>query len=272
MQEFKERFIADALELLAKLEKSLLMLEVKPDNILIVEEIFRGLHSLKGASGMYGFDRIGHLMHLIENVYDDIRDGVLKVDTEIVNLSLDVVDFTNNVLKLGEDVSDSSKVEFDKIEKQINDYLGEVGEVEKEEEKTIIGDKDSDKTYYVSFTLDEAFETRGIQLDSIFRELDELGSIISIPIKNEGKSLNTWEVFIVSKSPLSDIEDVFIFMMDIATIELLANENLFQNMSEVESPTNPRISVFIRFVWGALSKHIQKPVSTQIKKWSPNKS
>jgi len=228
MQEFKDRFIVDALELLAKLEKSLLMLEVKPDNILIVEEIFRGLHSLKGASGMYGFNKIGQLMHLIENVYEEIRDGKLKVDIEIVNLSLEVVDFTNNVLKLGEDVSDSSIAEYEKIKGQITDYLGQFDEAENE----IVDefhDNDSDKTFYVSFTLDEGFEKRGIQLDSIFRELDELGSIVSIPIKKEDDSLEAWEVFIVSKSPLSDIEDVFIFMMDIVTIELLANENLFLN-------------------------------------------
>jgi two-component system chemotaxis sensor kinase CheA len=229
MQEFKDRFIADALELLAKIEKSLLMLEVKPDNILIVEEIFRGLHSLKGASGMYGFNKIGKLMHLIENVYDDIRDGKLKVDTEIVNLSLDVVDFTNNVLRLGEDVSDSTVAEFEKIEGYISNYLGQNDHKIEEEEPVIVEEQDSEKTYYVNFTLDEAFETRGIQLDSIFKELDELGSAISIPLKKEDGKPESWEIFIVSKSSAEDIEDVFIFMMDITSIELLANENLFKN-------------------------------------------
>ncbi|NJO89038.1 MAG: hypothetical protein HC831_08845 [Chloroflexia bacterium] len=229
MQEFKDRFIADALELLAKIEKSLLMLEVRPDNILIVEEIFRGLHSLKGASGMYGFNKIGKLMHLIENVYDDVRDGKLKVDTEIVNLSLDVVDFTNNVLRLGEDVSDSTIAEFDKIEGHISNYLSQNETLEGDDNQVIVEDQNSEKTYYVNFTLDEAFETRGIQLDSIFKELDELGSVISIPLKKEGGKHEEWEIFIVSKSSTEEIEDVFIFMMDIANIELLANENLFKN-------------------------------------------
>ncbi len=229
MQEFKDRFIADALELLAKIEKSLLMLEVKPDNILIIEEIFRGLHSLKGASGMYGFNKIGKLMHLIENVYDDIRDGKLKVDTEIVNLSLDVVDFTNNVLRLGEDVSDSTIAEFDKIEGHISNYLSQNDSSVEEDEQVIVEDQNSEKTFYVNFTMDEAFETRGIQLDSIFKELDELGSVISIPLKKEDDKPESWEIFIVSKSSAEDIEDVFIFMVDITNIELLANENLFKN-------------------------------------------
>ena len=229
MQEFKERFIADALELLANLEKSLLTLEVSPDNIEIVEEIFRGLHSLKGASGMYGFNKIGQLMHLIENLYDDIRDGKLKVDTELVNLSLDVVDFTNNILKLGSDVSDSSIAEFEKIEKQISNYLGDSGKVNKNTNVKIVEKPDSDKTYYVSFTLGANFDTRGIQLDSIFKELDELGNIISIPIKKGENESESWEVFIVTKSSLEDVEDVFIFMIDLVNIELLANENLFKN-------------------------------------------
>jgi len=229
MNEFKDRFIADALDLLEKLEKSLLMLEVKPDNILIVEEIFRGLHSLKGASGMYGFNKIGHLMHLIENVYDLIREGKLKVNTEIVDLTLVVVDFTNNVLKLGDDVSDSSVSEFEKIEKQITNYLDYDEVADNKEVTKADGNEDTYKTYHVTFTFDEGFETRGIKLDSIFKELDELGNIISIPIKKADDKLDTWEIFIVSKSMLTDIEDVFIFMMDITSIELLANENLFLN-------------------------------------------
>lgn len=233
MEDFKDRFIADALELLSKLEKSLLMLEVKPDNILIVEEIFRGLHSLKGASGMYGFNKVGHLMHLIENVYDCIRDNTIAVNSDIVNLSLEVVDFTNMVLKLKDDVSDSSLAEFERLEMQITGYLAQntVATDDSPAEKKLleVSDGKTDKTFYVSFEINEEFEKRGIKLDAIFRELDGLGSIISIPIKDGKSSLSIWEIFIVSKSPLSDIEDVFIFMLDIAKIELLANENLFLN-------------------------------------------
>lgn len=232
MTDFKDRFIADALELLAKLEKSLLMLEVKPDNMLIVEEIFRGLHSLKGASGMYGFNKIGHLMHIIENVYDEIRDGRLKVETEIVNLSLSVVDFTNNVLKLGEDVSDSSLSEFTIIEKQISSYLSEVSNNNESVSEPVneeVANDNVEKTYYITFNHDEEFEKRGIKLDSVFKELKEVGTVVSIPVKDDDSNIEVWEIFVVTKASPEDIDDVFIFMMDIVTIELLANENLFKN-------------------------------------------
>lgn len=229
MEEFKDRYIADALDLLSRLERSLLLLEVKPDNILIVEEIFRGLHSLKGASGMYGFQKIGALMHIIESVYEGIRDTKIKVDNNIINLSLSVVDFTTKVLKMKDDVSDSSIAEYNKLKQHINSYLKLNTEAVNEGENTEIIDEQVDKTYYVSFSLNEEFEQRGIKLDSVFRELDKLGSIISIPIKDKKNSLNNWEIFIVSKSPLTDIEDAFIFMLDIVRIELLANRNLFLN-------------------------------------------
>lgn len=227
MADIKERFIAEALELLSRLEKSLLMLEVKPDNILLTQEIFRGLHTLKGSSAMYGFEKIGHLMHLIESVFDKVREKQLVADSKIVNLALDVVDFTNKVLKLRDDTSLSSQEEMGKLVERI----GKVSEISvKEAIASAPKDKKAKEklnTYYVYFQLDEDFEKRGVKLDSIFRELDGMGSIISIPVgSKEGKS-SAWEIFIVSKSGLSDIEDVFIFLSDLAEISLLGEENLF---------------------------------------------
>jgi len=230
MTDFKERFIAEAMELLSKLEKGLLLLEVKPDNILLIEEIFRGLHTLKGSSAMYGFEKVGHLMHLIENVFEKVRSKQIIADNHIINLSLDVIDFTNKVFKLNEDVSLSAHNEYNALIERINQVTGTDVNANKEtnlEVKNI--DRNVYHTYFVSFTLDKDFEKRGIKLDAIFKELESIGSIISIPIKEKKDTLSSWEIFLISKSSLDDVEDVFIFMIDIAKIEKLGDENLFLN-------------------------------------------
>ena len=158
MTDFKERFIAEAMELLSKLEKGLLLLEVKPDNILLIEEIFRGLHTLKGSSAMYGFEKVGHLMHLIENVFEKVRSKQIIADNHIINLSLDVIDFTNKVFKLNEDVSLSAHNEYNALIERINQVTGTDVNANKEtnvEVKNI--DKNVYHTYFVSFTLDKDF-------------------------------------------------------------------------------------------------------------------
>lgn len=231
MKEFKEGFIIDALELLVKLERNLLLLEDKTTDIDIIEDIFRDLHSLKGASSMYGFENIGKLMHLFESVYEQIREGKINVGTDIINLSLDVVDFTARALKRKEDITGFGIEEYNKLEQQVAYVLKKSPSQTLliEEENQPAGDSNTEKTIYAHFKTDDGFESRGIKIESIFNKLNKLGSVINIPIKKKNEKPKEWELFIVSKSPLYNIEDIFIFMMDIVSIELLAEENLFLN-------------------------------------------
>ena len=73
MKEFIEGFINEAVELIDKVEKYLLEIEKSPDNTQIIQEIFRAMHSIKGAAGMYGYEKTGRLTHAIESVYDKIQ-------------------------------------------------------------------------------------------------------------------------------------------------------------------------------------------------------
>jgi two-component system chemotaxis sensor kinase CheA len=225
MDAYKERFIAEALDLLSKLEKGLLMLEVKPDNLLLTEEIFRGLHTLKGSSAMYGFEKVGHLMHLVENVFDKVREKQIKVDGKIINLALEAVDLANKIFKLKEETSRSASYEFERLESLFESFVGT--------KKTSINEKNDNistqQTYFIKFTLDKDFEKRGIKLESIFKELEGIGSLILVSLEEKKKSKGAWEIFLVSKAQKEEVEDVLIFIMDIAKIEVLANENMFLN-------------------------------------------
>lgn len=228
MEDFKNRFITDALELIEKLESNLLILEIEKNNKSIIEEVFRGLHSLKGASGMYGFTKVGNLMHLFENVFEEIRDGKIHTDTEIIDLSLIVVDFTKKILKKKKDISGDDIQIYEQLSTDVTKFIDK----KLEQEEAIVKVKanpEDEKTYFIRITKDESFEQRGIKLESIFDELDELGTIITIPIIDKATKLENWEVFIVTKSMLEELEDIFIFLIDLVEIHLLANKNLFQN-------------------------------------------
>lgn len=225
-EDYKERFIADALDLLQSLEKAALALEDNTDDKNCIEEIFRSLHTLKGAGAMYGFPEIEHLMHLFENVFEEIRAGKLIINTRLINLTLEVADITKNYLqaKAGDKQEMLEKIiNLESVIKQFNTSSNI------EEKKQQINDKPDniEKTLYIRFIQEKDFKKRGIKHDIIFKELQTIGKVISIPHKNSEKADTIWDIFVLTKADITEIEDVFIFAFDLTQIHILAEKNLF---------------------------------------------
>ncbi|MFV0422142.1 Hpt domain-containing protein [Oleidesulfovibrio sp.] len=85
-------FILEAKEHLETIEPNLLELENSPDNLSLLNEIFRPMHSLKGASGFLGLNRINSLAHRAENILDELRKGEMAVSAEIMDVILSATD------------------------------------------------------------------------------------------------------------------------------------------------------------------------------------
>ncbi len=85
-------FIIEAKEHLETIEPNLLELEKAPDNLSLLNEIFRPMHSLKGASGFLGLNRMNSLAHKAENILDELRKGSMAVNPEIMDVILSSTD------------------------------------------------------------------------------------------------------------------------------------------------------------------------------------
>ncbi|WP_027186194.1 chemotaxis protein CheA [Desulfovibrio inopinatus] len=85
-------FIVEAKEHLETIEPNLLELEKTPSNLGLLNEIFRPMHSLKGASGFLGLNSINGLAHKAENILDELRKGNIDVTTEIMDVILAATD------------------------------------------------------------------------------------------------------------------------------------------------------------------------------------
>lgn len=101
--EHLQMFYEEAGELIQKLELSLIDLEKTPDDKEIVAETFRALHTIKGSSGMFGFDGISGFTHDIENVFDKIRNNEIIVSKKIIDLTLEAIDQIKLMLNDNED-------------------------------------------------------------------------------------------------------------------------------------------------------------------------
>lgn len=81
-------FIAESRELLRDMEAALLTLEQSPGDREAINAVFRAMHTIKGSSGVFGFDAIVEFTHAMESVVEEIRAGRLPVDDVLVALLL----------------------------------------------------------------------------------------------------------------------------------------------------------------------------------------
>jgi len=89
---FYEDFVTEAQDHFENLEKHFLELEENPEDLDVLNTIFRSVHTIKGASGFLGLKVIGELSHKGENILDDLRKGKMKVTPEVIDVLLDTFD------------------------------------------------------------------------------------------------------------------------------------------------------------------------------------
>ena len=90
--QYLEMFIEESKEHLQSCNEHLLELEKNPQDLAIVNEIFRSAHTLKGMSATMGYEDIADLTHTMENVLDAIRNAKIRVTTEIIDVVFQAAD------------------------------------------------------------------------------------------------------------------------------------------------------------------------------------
>ncbi len=98
LQELFQVYQVEADECLASLEKGLLELEQRPDDIPLIDEIFRAAHTLKGNSSSLGFQSLAQFSHEVEELLDLVRKGERHPDGALISLLLRAVDIMNRWL------------------------------------------------------------------------------------------------------------------------------------------------------------------------------
>jgi two-component system chemotaxis sensor kinase CheA len=92
MNQYLDMFIEEAREHLQAINHNLLEFEKFPDNIGIVNEIFRSAHTLKGMAATMGYEDLASLTHEMENVLDLVRNHKLQANSEIIDIIFKSVD------------------------------------------------------------------------------------------------------------------------------------------------------------------------------------
>lgn len=89
---FYEDFLVEAGEHFELIEQNFLVLEENPGDLDILNAIFRSVHTIKGASGFLGLQKVQGLAHIGENILDDLRKGRMTATPEVMELLFETAD------------------------------------------------------------------------------------------------------------------------------------------------------------------------------------
>ncbi|NAO54404.1 chemotaxis protein CheA [Pseudomonas syringae] len=96
-EEILQDFLVEAGEILEQLSEQLVELESRPDDADLLNAIFRGFHTVKGGAGFLQLHELVECCHIAENVFDILRKGERRVDSELMDVVLEALDAVNSM-------------------------------------------------------------------------------------------------------------------------------------------------------------------------------
>jgi two-component system chemotaxis sensor kinase CheA len=80
------------------METGLLQLRTAPDDVELLNSIFRSAHSIKGGAGSFGMKNLTHFTHSLENLLDRMRSLEMRATDEVIGILLQSVDVLRDLL------------------------------------------------------------------------------------------------------------------------------------------------------------------------------
>lgn len=220
-----ELFRQEASELLADVQECLLIIESDPDDKDAINRLFRAMHSIKGAGGMFGYDRITEFTHHVETVMDSVRDGKTKANRTLIDLVLASHDCIKEML------DDESSVQQDRLNSIIQGLQALVGtpsnQAPPKNGNSLLPTGMS--TYRIRFKPDQKIFYTGTDPMRLIQELCDLGESKVICNLSELPAMANydpelcylfWDILLTTKANQNQIEDVFIFVASDSQIDI----------------------------------------------------
>lgn len=182
--QFQETFFEEAAEHLAIVEEGLLALEQHPEDVDLLNKIFRSAHSIKGTSGMFGFDAIAQFTHKMETLLDLLRNGQKVVTPHIADLLLKSTDCLKSLIEAAKDNAPIDDATVQRLAAELaasqDACAGAPGAKPAESFKKAAGGRS--RVYTIAWTPPAWLFQRGLDPLQIFKELGDLGTLSRVSV------------------------------------------------------------------------------------------
>ncbi|PEJ35048.1 chemotaxis protein CheA [Peribacillus butanolivorans] len=176
MNQYLEVFIEESKEHLQTCSEQLLVLEKNPEDLSIVNEIFRSAHTLKGMSATMGYEDLANLTHKMENVLDAIRNSQIILTPELFDVIFLAVDdleaIVMSIAEGGDGKRDVKNVvhQLQLIEKGESPFFSSIAETAAastvhEKEEVTSGEYDEFELTVLQQSKEQGFDSYEISID-----------------------------------------------------------------------------------------------------------
>ncbi|HJD00958.1 chemotaxis protein CheA [Candidatus Arthromitus sp. SFB-turkey] len=264
VSQYLSMFLEESLENLSKLNDCLLELEQNPEDLDVVNAIFRVSHTIKGMSATMGYMKMSELTHKMEDVLSKFRDGTLKVNRDVVTILFRCLDTLESMVN---NISDGNSDDMDieeimsslssVIECKINNFddktplqptIEEKLKLEEHHMNIINKEKNPYSVYEIKIVLAETVLLKTARVFIFFREIEKFGEIIhTLPsiqdIETENFDLEVDVVYITPLSEeklkdiiktISEINKVAIKEINSENVKKAYGEEVFINLEEAK--------------------------------------
>ncbi len=136
LQEIMEDFLIEAFEMNEQLDQDLVELEHNPEDLDLLNRIFRVAHTIKGSSSFLNLNILTHLTHNMEDVLNRARKGEIKITPDIMDVVLRSIDLMKTLLvtirDTGSDTNNGKENEIEEAVKQLQAITSQNSEGAKE--------------------------------------------------------------------------------------------------------------------------------------------
>ncbi|GBC60901.1 chemotaxis protein CheA [Desulfonema ishimotonii] len=214
-------------DLLADLEAALLELEDAPDDMELISQIFRSMHTIKGSGAMFGFDDIAAFTHEIEAVLDQVRDGKIRVTKKMIDRILSACDLIRRMVA-GENADAEEERALVQAFQEMLPRTVLFTENAPPDVPARAGNA-AEMSYRIRFIPNSDIFQNGTSPTILLDEMRGMGEceIVAYRSRIPGlKEMNPescyfhWDIFLTTTAGINAVRDVFIFVEDLCDLDI----------------------------------------------------
>jgi two-component system, chemotaxis family, sensor kinase CheA len=231
---YQQTFRLEADELIGEIEAVILLVEENPEDDDAINRLFRAVHTLKGSGAMFGLTDIANFSHGLESVLEKVRSRQLRVSRELIDLTLAYRDHVSIMLHVGDGgvAVDVGRVEDIKQRLAALLPLPATAGITPPPNTPVspaLADS-SGIAYRIRFAPQPPLFLSGTEPALLLDELRGLGDCVVVAHADDVPALEdadpescylTWDILLTTAAGIAAIKDVFAFVEDISTIEIV---------------------------------------------------